>query len=117
MGPHRDRGGPDPALERCNLAVERTATHAYVQFADGSWLCFDLAADPGWHATTTDPAVVLPLAQSMLAWRSAHLGGEYTQLLLGPDRRGLWPELRALGPRRRPARGPGRRPPPPGRRR
>ena len=94
MGPHRTDGGPDPRLERANLAVERNATHAYVQFADGSWLCFDLAADPGWHTTTEDPAVVLPLAQSMLTWRSTHLGGAYTQRLLGPDRRGLWPELR-----------------------
>ena len=94
MGPHRTSGGTDARLERTNLAVERTATHAYVQFADGSWLCFDLAADPGWHTTTGDPAVVLPLAQSMLAWRSTHLGGAYTQLLLGPERRGLWPELR-----------------------
>ena len=93
LGPHRVSGGTDPALEQCNLAVERTPTHAYVQFGDGSWLCFDLAADPRWHTTTTDPAVVLPLAQSMLCWRSAHLGGKYTQMLLTPDRRGLWPEI------------------------
>ena len=93
MGPHRTTGGADPRLERTNLAVERNATHAYVQFGDGSWLCFDLDADPGWHTTTEDPAVVLPLAQSMLTWRSAHLGGAYTQRLLGPERRGLWPEL------------------------
>ncbi len=93
MGPTRTSGGPDAALERYNLAVERTGTHAYVQFADGSWLCFDLAVDPTWSTTTTDPAVVLPLAQSMLAWRATHLGGAYTQRLLGPDRRGLWPEL------------------------
>jgi arylsulfatase A-like enzyme len=91
MGEHRTSGGADPRLERANLAVERTSTHAYVQFADGSWLCFDLAADPGWRTTTEDPAVVLPLAQSMLIWRSTHLGGNCTQLLLGPERRGLWP--------------------------
>ncbi len=94
MGPLRTGGGPDPRLERTNLAVERTRTHAYVQFGDGTWLCFDLAADPTWHTTTTDPGVVLPLAQSMLTWRSRHLGGAYTQRLLGPVRRGLWPELR-----------------------
>ncbi len=93
MGPTRTAGGPDDRLERVNLAVERSGTHAYVQFADGSWLCFDLAADPTWATTTADPAVVLPLAQSMLTWRSTHLGGTYTQRLLGPDRRGLWPEL------------------------
>ena len=95
MGPHRTTGGVDPRLERANLAVERNATHAYVQFADGSWLCFDLAADPSWLTRTEDPAVVLELAQSMLAWRSTHLGGTYTQRLLGPERRGLWPELRS----------------------
>ena len=95
MGPHRTGGGDDPRLERVNLAVERTETHAYVQFADGSWRCFDLAADPGWHVTTEDPGVVLPLAQSMLTWRSTHLGGAYTQRLLGRERRGLWPEPRA----------------------
>jgi len=95
MGPHRTGGGVDPRLERANLAVERNATHAYVQFADGSWRSFDLVADPGWHVTTEDPDVVLPLAQSMLAWRSRHLGGAYTQRLLGPERRGLWPELRS----------------------
>jgi arylsulfatase A-like enzyme len=93
MGPTRTSGGRDAGLERYNLAVERTGTHAYVQFADGSWLCFDLAADPTWATTTEDPAVVLPLAQSMLTWRSNHLGGAYTQRLLGPGRRGLWPEL------------------------
>ena len=91
MGPTRTGGGRDASLERCNLAVERTDTHAYVQFADGSWLCFDLEADPTWGTTTGDPATVLALSQSMLTWRSTHLGGEYTQRLLGPDRRGLWP--------------------------
>ena len=94
MGPHRTAGGPDLRLERTNLAVERTSTHAYVQFGDGTWLCFDLAVDPEWHTTTSDPSVVLPLAQAMLTWRSSHLGGAYTQQLLGPDRRGLWSELR-----------------------
>jgi arylsulfatase A-like enzyme len=93
MGPHRTSGGPDLSLEEANLAVERSATHAYVQFGDGSWRCFDLAADPSWRTTTEDPAEVLPLAQSMLRWRSSHLGGAYTQLLLSPDRRGLWPEI------------------------
>jgi hypothetical protein len=53
--------------------VSRTDTHGYVQFGDGSWLCFDLVADPTWRTTVTDPAVVLPLAQEMLTWRSRHL--------------------------------------------
>jgi hypothetical protein len=95
MGGHRTTGGRDPDMERCNLAVVRTDTHAYVQFADGSWLCFDLVADPTWCTTTEDPSIVLPLAQSMLTWRSTHLGGTFTQTLLGPDRRGLWPDRRS----------------------
>ncbi len=96
MGGNRTTGGRDPDMERCNLAVERTDTHAYVQFADGSWLCFDLVADPTWCTTTEDPSIVLPLAQSMLTWRSTHLGGTFTQTLLGPDRRGLWPKRRSV---------------------
>ena len=59
--------------DRCNLAVVRNGTHAYVQFGNGSWRCFDLVADPTWRTEVTDPAVVLPLAQSMLDWRSRHL--------------------------------------------
>ena len=34
----------------------RTRTHAYVQFGNGHWVCFDLASDPTWRTTTTDPA-------------------------------------------------------------
>ena len=69
-------------LERSNLAVVRTDTHAYVQFGDGDWLCFDLAADPGWGVTVDDPAVVLPLAQRMLVWRQQHLDRQLTGLLM-----------------------------------
>jgi arylsulfatase A-like enzyme len=62
----------DRRPERRNLAVLRTDEHAYVQFGDGSWLCFDLVADPTWRTRVTDPAVVLPLTQSMLVWRATH---------------------------------------------
>lgn len=93
MGPRRAGGVPDPGLERCNLAVERSSTHAYVHFGDSSSLCFDLAADPSWRTTTTASEVVLPMAQSLLTWRSNHLGARYSRMLLGPDRRGLWPAL------------------------
>ncbi len=68
----------DRGADRCNLAVLRTTTHSYVQFGNGSWRCFDLAADPTWRTEVTDPAVVLPLAQSMLAWRSRHLDRNLT---------------------------------------
>lgn len=69
-------------LERRNLAVARTTDHAYVQLGDGDWLCFDLAADPTWCTTTTDPAVVLPLAQRMLVWRQQHLDRTLTGMLM-----------------------------------
>jgi hypothetical protein len=52
--------------------VRRERDAAYVQFGDGSWLCFDLAADPTWRTPIGDPARVLPLAQAMLTWRSRH---------------------------------------------
>jgi len=91
-GPTRYGGGRLPDLERCNLAVLRTTTHAYVHFGDGTWRCFDLVADPTWRTTTEDPAVVLPLAQELLSWRAEHQGGRWSQTLVGADRRGLWPE-------------------------
>ena len=71
----------DRTLERQNLAVLRDATHAYVQFGDGEWRCFDLAADPTWRTTTDDPAVVLPLAQAMLQWRQEHADRTLTGML------------------------------------
>jgi arylsulfatase A-like enzyme len=80
-------------LERQNLAVHRTTTHAYVQFGDGSWLCFDLAADPTWRTTVDDPAVVLPLAQEMLTWRSRHADRTLTDMVLERGGRGRWPAM------------------------
>ena len=72
----------DRRLERYNLAVLRTDTHAYVQFGNGDWLCYDLAAGPGWQTLETDAAVVLPLAQQMLLWRQHHLDRTLTGMLL-----------------------------------
>jgi arylsulfatase A-like enzyme len=80
------RGTPawpwDRRPERSNLVVRRTDTHAYVHVGDGSWRCFDLVADPGWGTLIDDPAVVLPLAQGMLAWKSEHLDRNLTGMLL-----------------------------------
>lgn len=93
----------DRRLERDNLATLRTDEHAYVQFGDGSWLCFDLVADPTWRTTTEDPAVVLPLAQQMLTWRAEHLDRELADMLLSRGGVGRWPtlpdgwELRTVG--------------------
>ncbi len=83
----------DRSTARQNLAVSVGEDLAYVQFGDGSWLCFDLAADPTWRTLTTEADRVLPLAQEMLVWRQEHLDRELTEMLLGPDRRGRWPDL------------------------
>jgi hypothetical protein len=53
-----------------------------VQFGDGSWRCFDLAADPTWQTEVTDPNVVLGDAQEMLVWRSRHADRTLTDVLL-----------------------------------
>ena len=65
-----------------NLAVVRNDTHAYVQFGNGDWLCFDLATDPTWQTRVTDATVVLPLAQQMLVWRQTHLDRQLTGTLV-----------------------------------
>jgi arylsulfatase A-like enzyme len=84
----------DRTLERQHLAVHRTESHAYVHFGNGTWLCFDLAADPTWRTTVDDPAVVLPLAQDMLSWRSHHTDRTLTDLVISEQGgAGRWPEL------------------------
>jgi arylsulfatase A-like enzyme len=87
----------DRALEEQHLTVTRTATHAYVQFGNGDWLCFDLAADPTWRTTTDDPAVVLPLAQEMLTWRSRHTDRTLADLVLVDGGVGRFPPLPWVG--------------------
>ncbi|MEI8051063.1 MAG: sulfatase-like hydrolase/transferase [Actinomycetes bacterium] len=89
-----ERGGGWPQerfLERQNLAVLRDEKGAYVHFGDGSWLLFDLEADPTWRTTTDDPSVVLRYAQAMLSWRQEHLDRDLTNMLLTPERLGRWP--------------------------
>lgn len=85
------RGMADRSLEEHHLAVLRTRDAAYVQFGDGSWRCFDLAADPTWRTEITDPAVVLPLAQEMLLWRARHAERTMTGMLLERGGIGRWP--------------------------
>ncbi|MCY7298455.1 MAG: hypothetical protein LH616_04505, partial [Ilumatobacteraceae bacterium] len=72
----------DRRLERYNLAVLRTDTHAYVQFGNGDWLCYNLGADPTWLTMETDAAVVLPQAPQMLLWRQHHLAPPLSGKLL-----------------------------------
>lgn len=83
----------DRVLERQHLAVHRTDTHAYVQFGNGDWMCFDLAADPTWGTTVDDPATVLPLAQGMLTWRSQHTDRLLADLVLERGGIGRWPPV------------------------
>ena len=83
----------DRRLERQNLAVVRTSSYAYVHFGDGTWRCFDLAADPTWRTERQEPDVVLPLAQALAGWRQEHLDRTYTSMLLSPERLGRWPVL------------------------
>jgi arylsulfatase A-like enzyme len=81
--PHGDHEWPwDRRLERQNLAVRRSRDRAFVHFGDGSWRCFDLAADPTWQTEVTDSAVVLAEAAEMLSWRSRNLDRTMTGMLL-----------------------------------
>lgn len=85
-------GAEVPAgIERQNLAVLRSPSHAYVHFGDGSWRCFDLATDPTWRTLTRDPDVVVGLCQELCTWRQVHLDRSYPSMLLSPERRGRWP--------------------------
>ncbi len=90
------RAGADtwnPSQETKSLAVLRTAGAAYVQFADGDALAFDLAADPTWRTPLTDPAQMLKHAQSMLAWRAQHTDRTLTGMLDEGGGIGRWPPM------------------------
>jgi arylsulfatase A-like enzyme len=72
----------DRNLQTMGLAVRCSSDTAYVQFADGTALCFDLAADPDWTTPVNDPARVLAAAQDMLTWRARHLDRTLADTLL-----------------------------------
>jgi arylsulfatase A-like enzyme len=80
FGPHRWPW--DRRLESKQLTVSRSESVAYVQYGDGSWRCFDLAADPTWGTEIADPGIVLDHAQSMLTWRSRHTDRTLSDMLL-----------------------------------
>jgi arylsulfatase A-like enzyme len=82
----------DRRLERQGLAVLRDQDGAYVQFADGTWLAFDLAADPAWRTQLDDPRRLLAYAQAMLAWRAQHADRTLTGMLVQDGGVGRWPE-------------------------
>jgi arylsulfatase A-like enzyme len=71
------------ALERQQLAVTYTGTEAYVQFGSGPGFGLDVAADPSWNTTISDPARLLALAQRQLVWRAEHLDRRSTGIVLG----------------------------------
>jgi hypothetical protein len=62
-----------------------------VQFADGDWLCFDIASDPTWRTPVTDPAIVLQQAQAMLQWRMRYTNRTFTSFLVENGGTGRWP--------------------------
>lgn len=92
----------DRRLERQSLAVARYHDAAYVQFADGDSLCFDLAADPTWHTRLADTSRQLRYAQDMLAWRAKHLDRTLTGMLIENGGIGRWPPLPADWQQRQP---------------
>jgi arylsulfatase A-like enzyme len=90
--PQGDHEWPwDRRLERQNLAVRRSRDRAFVHFGDGSWRCFDLAADPTWQTEVTDPEIVLTESAAMLSWRSRNLDRTMTGMLLQDGGIGRWP--------------------------
>jgi arylsulfatase A-like enzyme len=83
----------DRRLERQNLAALRTDDAAYVHFGDGSYLCFDLKADPTWRTPVKEPARILEMAQRMLNWRAQHADRTLTGMLVEKGGVGRWPVM------------------------
>jgi arylsulfatase A-like enzyme len=78
-------------LDQMSLAVRRSETHAYVHFADGDWLCFDIGSDPTWRTLETDPAIVMREAQALLAWRMRNASRHLSNFLVSGGGIGRWP--------------------------
>lgn len=72
----------DRRLETRGLCVRRGETAAYAHFGDGSWLGFDLAADPTWRTPLADAEAVLRETQAMLTWRARHADRTLTGALI-----------------------------------
>jgi arylsulfatase A-like enzyme len=90
------RPEPDPGdrrRESRNLSVLRREDAAYVHFGDGTFLAFDLAADPTWRTELADPAAVLELAQAQLTWRARHAERTLTGMLVENGGIGRWPPM------------------------
>lgn len=79
------------SLEKQTLCVHRTDDIAYVQFGDGRFLCFDIAADPTWRTECTDQSRVLRAAQELLTWRMQMTDRQHTGFLVENGGTGRWP--------------------------
>ncbi len=86
----------DRRAENMQLSVLRNKDTAYVHFGDGSYLCYDLAADPTWHTQVADPERVLAVAQEMLTWRARHADRNMTGMVLENGGVGRWPSALEL---------------------
>ncbi len=82
----------DRSLSLANLATSVSDNLGYVQFADGSYKCFDLLADSTWRTECRDSERVMHAAQEQLVWRQEHLRRDLTDMLLRPNRPGRWPK-------------------------
>ena len=67
---------------RHNLVVRRSEDRAYVQFADGRSLLYDLTAETGWRTPVDDPVRSLGEARALLAWRAEHTDRTLTDRFL-----------------------------------
>lgn len=73
LGPGTQHQWPhDRRLERQHLSVHRSDSFAYVHFANGRSLCFDLEADPTWRTLSDDPDRRAVAAEALLTWRVEH---------------------------------------------
>jgi arylsulfatase A-like enzyme len=81
----------DQRLEQQHLTTRVYDNRAYVQFGNGSWLSFDLAADPTWRTYLTDTSATLQMTQDMLVWRSRHTNRQLTSMLIENGGIGQWP--------------------------
>ena len=79
------------SLEKQTLCVHRTDDIAYVQFGDGRYICFDIAADPTWRTECTDQSRVLAAAQELLTWRMQMTDRQHTGFLVENGGTGRWP--------------------------
>lgn len=64
------------------LTVRRSSEVAYVQFANGEALVYDLATDPTWRTLLNDPERSWVEARALLAWRAQHTDRTLTGVFL-----------------------------------